>query len=143
MTPKAIKYVDQEKQNIFSCKHENILKSMEFSEGDEQLCLLTVYFLDWIKMISVSNASRKLRMVVHLETETTHSVVNYIFLKNISFLGDKGNKDNNALSNCLYVYHKQQISDDIVAVQVMSDLCLMYMYERFVYQCINCKHGKV
>ena len=43
MTPKTIKYVDQEKQNIFSCKHENTLKSMEFSEGDEQLCLLTVF----------------------------------------------------------------------------------------------------
>ena len=43
MTSKTIKYVDQEKQDIFSCKHENTLKSMEFSEGDEQLCLLTDY----------------------------------------------------------------------------------------------------
>ena len=43
MTSKTIKYVDQEKQDNFSCKHENTLKSMEFSEGDEQLCLLTVY----------------------------------------------------------------------------------------------------
>ena len=42
MTRKTIKYVDQEKQDNFSCKHENTLKSMEFSEGDEQLCLLTV-----------------------------------------------------------------------------------------------------
>ena len=42
MTPKLIKSVDQEKQDTFSCKHENTLKSMEFSEGDEQLCLLTV-----------------------------------------------------------------------------------------------------
>ena len=37
------KHVDQEKQDTFSCKHENTLKSMEFSEGDEQLCLLTVH----------------------------------------------------------------------------------------------------
>ena len=36
MTPKTIK-----KQDNFSCKHENTLKSMEFSEGDEYLCLLT------------------------------------------------------------------------------------------------------
>ena len=43
MTPRTIKYVDQEKQDIFSCKHENTWKSMEFSEGDEQLCLLTVF----------------------------------------------------------------------------------------------------
>ena len=43
MTPKLIKYVDQEKQDNFSCKHENTLKYMEFSEGDEQLCLLTVH----------------------------------------------------------------------------------------------------
>ena len=40
MTPKIIKYVDQKKQDNFSCKHENTLKSMEFSEGDEYLCLL-------------------------------------------------------------------------------------------------------
>ena len=39
---KTIKYVDQERQDNFSCKRENTLKSMEFSEGDEQLCLLTV-----------------------------------------------------------------------------------------------------
>ena len=38
---KTIKYVAQEKQDNFSCKHENTLKSMEFSEGDEQLRLLT------------------------------------------------------------------------------------------------------
>ena len=37
MTPKTIKCVDQEKQDTFSCKHENTLKSMEFSEGGEQL----------------------------------------------------------------------------------------------------------
>ena len=47
MTPKTIKCVDQEKQDTFSCnenmRYENTLKSMEFSEGDEQLCLLTVY----------------------------------------------------------------------------------------------------
>ena len=42
MTPKTIKYVDQERQDNFSCKHENTWKSTEFSEGDEQLCLLTV-----------------------------------------------------------------------------------------------------
>ena len=42
MTPKTIKCVDQEKQDTFSCKHENTLKSMEFSEVGEQLCLLTV-----------------------------------------------------------------------------------------------------
>ena len=41
MTSKTIKYVDQKKQDNFSCKHENTLKSMEFSEGDEYLCLLT------------------------------------------------------------------------------------------------------
>ena len=42
ITPKTIKYVDQKKQDNFSCKHENTLKSMEFSEGDEHLiCLLT------------------------------------------------------------------------------------------------------
>ena len=43
MTPKTIKCVDQEKQDTFSCKHENTLKSglksMEFSEGDKQLFL--------------------------------------------------------------------------------------------------------
>ena len=43
MTPKTIKNVNQEKQNTFSCKHENTLKSMEFSKGDEQLCLLPNY----------------------------------------------------------------------------------------------------
>ena len=42
MRSKTFKYVDQEKQGNFSCKHENTLKSMEFSESDEQLCLLTV-----------------------------------------------------------------------------------------------------
>ena len=30
MTPKFRKYVDQERQNNFSCKRENTLKSMEF-----------------------------------------------------------------------------------------------------------------
>ena len=40
---KTINYVDQERQDNFSCKHENTLKSMEFSEGDKQLCLLTVH----------------------------------------------------------------------------------------------------
>ena len=34
MTPKTIKFVDQEKQDIFSCKHENTLKSMEFMSFD-------------------------------------------------------------------------------------------------------------
>ena len=29
------KYVYQEKQNKFSCKHRNTWKSMEFSEGGE------------------------------------------------------------------------------------------------------------
>ena len=43
MTPKTIKCVDHEKQDTFSCKHENTLKSMEFSKGDKQLCLLTVH----------------------------------------------------------------------------------------------------
>ena len=43
MTPKTLKCVDQEKQDNFSCKHENTLKSMEFFESDEQLCLLTVF----------------------------------------------------------------------------------------------------
>ena len=42
MTPKTLKCVDKEKQDNFSCKHENTLKSMEFFESDEQLCLLTV-----------------------------------------------------------------------------------------------------
>ena len=36
MAPKTIRCVDQEKQD------KNTYKSMEFSEGDEQLCLLTV-----------------------------------------------------------------------------------------------------
>ena len=43
MTPKTIKYVDQVQQDNFSCKLENTLKSMEFSEAEEQLCLLTVH----------------------------------------------------------------------------------------------------
>ena len=30
MTPKASESVDRERQNIFSCEHENTLKSMEF-----------------------------------------------------------------------------------------------------------------
>ena len=42
MTTKTLKCVDQEKQDNFSCKHENTLKSMEFFESDEQLYLLTV-----------------------------------------------------------------------------------------------------
>ena len=42
MRSKTLKYVDKEKQGNFSCEHENTLKSMEFSESDEQLCLLTV-----------------------------------------------------------------------------------------------------
>ena len=41
---KTNKYVDHEQQDKFACEHENTLKSMEFSEGDEQLCLLTVCF---------------------------------------------------------------------------------------------------
>ena len=45
MTPKTIKCVDHEKQDTFSCKHEKTLKSMEFSKGDEQLCLLTVVLI--------------------------------------------------------------------------------------------------
>ena len=47
MTPKTLQCVDQEKQDNFSCKHENTLKSMEFFESDEQLCLLTVYSKVW------------------------------------------------------------------------------------------------
>ena len=39
---KTLKCVDKEKQDIFSCKHENTVKSVEFFESDEQLCLLTV-----------------------------------------------------------------------------------------------------
>ena len=44
-----IKYVDQEKQHIFSCKHENTLKSI-FSESDERtiihiVCRYGVLFL--------------------------------------------------------------------------------------------------
>ena len=42
MAPKKLKCVGQEKQDNFSCKHKNTLKSMEFFESDEQLCLLTV-----------------------------------------------------------------------------------------------------
>ena len=42
MRSKTLKYVDQEMQGNVSCEHENTLKSMEFSESDEQLCLLTV-----------------------------------------------------------------------------------------------------
>ena len=53
MTPKHenMKYVDQEKQHVFSCKHESTLKTMEFSESDEQLSLLTVrqHFLSYMK----------------------------------------------------------------------------------------------
>ena len=37
MTPKTLTCVDQEKQDNFSCKHENTLKSMEFFGSDEQL----------------------------------------------------------------------------------------------------------
>ena len=48
MRSKTLKYVDQEKQGIFSCEHENTLKSMEFSESDEQLCLLTVNIENFI-----------------------------------------------------------------------------------------------
>ena len=55
MTPKTIKCVDQEKQDTFSWKHENTLKSMEFSEGDEQLCLLTVHY-----KVSVFGGTRKM-----------------------------------------------------------------------------------
>ena len=43
MRSKTLKYVDQEKQGNLSCEHENTFKSMEFSESDEQLYLLTVY----------------------------------------------------------------------------------------------------
>ena len=41
MAPKTLKCVYQEKQDNFSCKHENTLKSMEFFESNKQLCLLT------------------------------------------------------------------------------------------------------
>ena len=40
-TPTTLKCVDPEN---FSCKHENTLKSMEYFESDEQLCLLTVHW---------------------------------------------------------------------------------------------------
>ena len=57
MTPKTIKYVDQERQDNFSCKHENTLKSMEFSESDEQLCLLTV--CPWTGQITMAKMVTK------------------------------------------------------------------------------------
>ena len=70
MTPKTIKCVDQENQDTFSFKHENTLKSMEFSEGDEQLCLLTVVFNIFL-----------LSQILDLKrpTETTRSLVKDIF----------------------------------------------------------------
>ena len=37
-TPKPLKYVNQEKQDIFSCKHENTFKSMEFYKRDKYFC---------------------------------------------------------------------------------------------------------
>ena len=42
MTPKILKYVDQVKQDKFSCKRENTCKSMEFSKRDEYFCPPTV-----------------------------------------------------------------------------------------------------
>ena len=54
MRPKTLKYVDQEKQGNFSYEHENTLKSMEFFESDEQLCLLTV-----CASVRVSNPTRQ------------------------------------------------------------------------------------
>ena len=38
MTPKSLKYVNLEKQDNFSRKHENTLKSMEFYKHDEYFC---------------------------------------------------------------------------------------------------------
>ena len=38
MTPKTLKYVNYEKQDNFSRKHENTLKSMEFYKRDEYFC---------------------------------------------------------------------------------------------------------
>ena len=38
MTPKSLKYVNLEKQDNFSRKHENTLKSMEFYKRDEYFC---------------------------------------------------------------------------------------------------------
>ena len=38
MTPKTLKYVNLEKQDNFSRKHENTLKSMEFYKRDEYFC---------------------------------------------------------------------------------------------------------
>ena len=35
MTPKSRIYVDQKRQDNFSCKHENTWKNMEFSKGGE------------------------------------------------------------------------------------------------------------
>ena len=42
MTPKILEYVNQEKQDKFSCKPENTCKSMEFSKHDEYFCPPTV-----------------------------------------------------------------------------------------------------
>ena len=42
MTPKLLKYVNQEKQDKFSSKRKNTCKSMEFSKRDEYFCPLSV-----------------------------------------------------------------------------------------------------
>ena len=54
---KTIKYVDQKKQDNFSCKHEKTLKFMEFSEGDEHF---TVALRFWYGTTPVSNPSQTL-----------------------------------------------------------------------------------
>ena len=42
MTPKILKYINQEKQDKFSCKRENTCKSMEFTKRDNYFCAPTV-----------------------------------------------------------------------------------------------------
>ena len=64
MRPKALKYVDQEKQGNISYEHENTLKSMEFSESDDQLWLLTVYELDMKDILSWRLVMKKQRFFV-------------------------------------------------------------------------------
>ena len=45
MTPKSCKYVDQNKQDNLTCKHENTCKSMEFVTLWKYFWSLTVYLL--------------------------------------------------------------------------------------------------
>ena len=43
MTPKSWEYIDHERQDNFSCKHENTCKSMEFPTLWKYFWSLTVY----------------------------------------------------------------------------------------------------